>query len=251
MKRNHFTSFVFGIITVVLGSFWVFAVNNAYFKANGSLNFAQLKSTANGNKLTQSMRDSLIEGLSWQNSSNAGIPAGAVMAFNLSTCPAGWTRFSGADGRFIMGSQSEIGSRGGTGSIMMKANQLAPHSHWFVDTIFTENVNPAYNSNNMIGNWNTYKAVVDNVSGRWRFGTSSRTDYDNHLITVARRTGQRIVRGDDYVYWGDAERGTRVVNSGSRAFPWVDPTVDQERVGKQQPLNVLNPYIKLLYCQKN
>ena len=59
----------------------------------------KLKSTNNGNQLTAEMRDELMDGLSkmqqGQGSSQTfdpkyakwDIPKGAIMAFNLSTCP--------------------------------------------------------------------------------------------------------------------------------------------------------------------
>lgn len=45
----------------------------------------------------------------------AAIPAGAVMAFNLDSCPAGWTRLSLLEGRFIIGASEkyEFGEQGG------------------------------------------------------------------------------------------------------------------------------------------
>lgn len=67
------------------------------------------------------------------------IPKGAVMAFNLNSCPHGWSRFAEADGRFIMGSNSNIRGKGGNSSIMMETNQLADHSHYFTDIFFSEN----------------------------------------------------------------------------------------------------------------
>ncbi|MDO4714502.1 MAG: hypothetical protein Q4B28_07905 [bacterium] len=60
------------------------------------------------------------------------------MAFDLSTCPAGWTRFSKADNRFIMGANAGFGQVGGNSKIMMQWDQIAPHSHLFEDTIFLE-----------------------------------------------------------------------------------------------------------------
>jgi hypothetical protein len=60
------------------------------------------------------------------------------MAFDLSTCPAGRTRFTDADNRFIMGASNNFREKGGNVSVMLAANQMAPHSHWFVDSFFAE-----------------------------------------------------------------------------------------------------------------
>ncbi|MDR3168542.1 MAG: hypothetical protein LBU27_02000 [Candidatus Peribacteria bacterium] len=110
-----------------------------------------LKAGANDKKLTATNWDILIEyiagmdaelqSLKQSNSSNTttgSIPAGAVMAFDLSACPSGWTRFSAADNRFIMGSTSNSKETGGKSSVMLAANQIAPHSHWMVDSFFAE-----------------------------------------------------------------------------------------------------------------
>lgn len=240
MKRNHFSSFLFGMIAVTLWSIWVFAINTSYFKNDGSLDFSQLKSTANGNKLTQAMRDSLIEGLSRQNTSNASIPAGAVMAFNLTSCPDGWRRFSEADGRFIMGTSNNIRSRGGTGSIMMKANQLADHSHFFTDIFYSEN-------GRVLPNWiwvNAAGMFMGNLWYRWPW--SSATDGDNNPIAIVRKTWGYILPSA----WSHA-------NSYLHDWPQTrsksdaDRDIRFQRPEKQQPLNILNPYVKLLYCQKN
>lgn len=82
------------------------------------------------------------------------------MAFNLSACPAGWTRFTDADGRFIMGNSTNSREKGGSGSIMMKREQLAPHSHWFVDTIFSESIDATTTNRGIIGD-TLYQAVIE------------------------------------------------------------------------------------------
>ncbi|MDR2190357.1 MAG: hypothetical protein LBP53_04125 [Candidatus Peribacteria bacterium] len=62
--------------------------------------------------------------------SEKSVPAGAVMAFDLSACPTGWTRFSAADNRFIMGASSNFKTTGGSSYIYLSANQLPSHSHY-------------------------------------------------------------------------------------------------------------------------
>lgn len=43
-----------------------------------------------------------------------------------------------------MGAQSGLKSVGGNSQIMMQANQLAPHSHWFVDSYFADGHEESY-----------------------------------------------------------------------------------------------------------
>lgn len=53
-----------------------------------------------------------------------------------------------------MGNANNSKEKGGTGSIKMQANQLPPHSHWFVDTIFAE-----------AGNYAAYGQSIDYRNG--------------------------------------------------------------------------------------
>ncbi|MDR0650065.1 MAG: hypothetical protein LBG59_01300 [Candidatus Peribacteria bacterium] len=61
------------------------------------------------------------------------------MAFDLSTCPSGWTRFSAADNRFIMGASTNSKATGGSASITLSASQLPSHKHYLFVPSFLEN----------------------------------------------------------------------------------------------------------------
>ena len=112
MKKQMLSAGIF-ILTLCCGLLvWG---TGKYLKTDWTPDFQKLKSTNNGNQLTAEMRDDLMDGLSkmqqGQGSSQPtttviDIPKGAVMAFNLSTCPQWWSRFAEADGRFIMGSET-------------------------------------------------------------------------------------------------------------------------------------------------
>lgn len=47
------------------------------------------------------------------------VPKGAIMAFNLKECPAGWSRFGAANGRFLLGAANpdELGKAEGRADI--------------------------------------------------------------------------------------------------------------------------------------
>lgn len=143
MRKFNFLSFLIGVIAV--GGVGAFALTSQYLKSDGTPDFQKLKSTANENRLNAEMRDQLMDGLSKMQAQlptthGETIPAGAVMAFNLSSCPDGWSPFTEANDRFIMGSQGNLREKGGNKEIMMQANQLAPHSHLFEDTAYIENI---------------------------------------------------------------------------------------------------------------
>ena len=130
MRKFNFLSFLIGVIAV--GGVGAFALTSQYLKSDGTPDFQKLKSTANENRLNAEMRDQLMDGLSKMQAqlpSTHGetIPAGAVMAFNLSSCPDGWTPFTEANDRFIMGSQGNLREKGGKNNIKLTINQLPPH----------------------------------------------------------------------------------------------------------------------------
>ena len=63
------------------------------------------------------------------------IPAGAVMAFNLSTCPSGWQTSNGANGTvdlrgvFVRGLDSGVGKDPNRTLGSYQADAIAPHTH--------------------------------------------------------------------------------------------------------------------------
>ena len=57
------------------------------------------------------------------------IPEGAIVAFALDNCPNGWTPYTWANGRFLMGASSDIWGFWWKDNIKLSANQLPPHQH--------------------------------------------------------------------------------------------------------------------------
>ena len=69
----------------------------------------------------------LCDGASWR---RAGLPAGAVVAFDLAACPAGWTAFTAANGRNIIGSGTyALGATGGEESHALTIAEMPAHAH--------------------------------------------------------------------------------------------------------------------------
>ena len=99
--------------------------------ASSSLYNLKAENPTNQNKLTASNWDALVsevENLKNQLANQApDVPSGAVMAFNLSSCPDGWSPFTEANGRFIMGSQGNLREKGGNSEINLRIDQLPPH----------------------------------------------------------------------------------------------------------------------------
>ena len=196
-----------------------------YLKTDWTPDFQKLKSTNNGNQLTAEMRDELMDGLSkmqqGQGSSQKfdpkhaewDIPKGAIMAFNLSFCPEWWSRFTEADGRFIMGSSSK-GERGGSSSITLSTDQLPPHRFYLFANESVED--RWYDRKRIKKNWNGYR----NCSVTWEHKHEDGDNNYSYTIAVSKQCQQPSV-GVTNTQW-----------------EW-------------KSINIQNPYIKLLYCQKD
>lgn len=64
-----------------------------------------------------------------------GVPTGAVLAFNLAICPDGWSTFSSANGRFIVGTGTlgsdsySLSQTGGSARHTLSASEMPSHDH--------------------------------------------------------------------------------------------------------------------------
>ena len=192
-----------------------------YLKTDWTPDFQKLKSTNNGNQLTAEMRDELMDGLSkmqqGQGSSQTfdpkhakwDIPKGAIMAFNLSSCPEWWSRFAEADDRFIMGSNSNIKGKGGKSEINITISQLPPHYFYITHG----------------SKWNSWLDENPERTVAWMWDWTAKLGHST--------------RKDTYYYLLWAEQW-KIANAGRTNTIW-----------NGQSINIQNPYIKLLYCQKD
>jgi len=56
------------------------------------------------------------------------VPTGMISMFDTS-CPSGWTRVTGLDGKFLVGGSSYSASAGGSDSVTLSIAQLPAHTH--------------------------------------------------------------------------------------------------------------------------
>ncbi|MDD2690053.1 MAG: hypothetical protein PHT41_07900 [Candidatus Omnitrophica bacterium] len=77
----------------------------------------------------------------WQ---QLGIPSGAVMSFNLRSCPAGWSELTSARGRYIVGAQggASVGATVGTKLTDRESQPVGKHYHAYEKTIIGHNQAP-------------------------------------------------------------------------------------------------------------
>ena len=59
------------------------------------------------------------------------VPSGAVMSFNLASCPAGWSPYSSAVNRMVIGSGSSyaLGASGGEATHVLTVAEMPSHGH--------------------------------------------------------------------------------------------------------------------------
>lgn len=154
--------------------------------AASSRNFASFKTTTMWNTLTSQNWNNLMDSLN-----EYTVPQWAVMAFNLPKCPDWWTRFTDAEGRFIMGDSTNSKRKWWNFTIRLWVSQLPKHRF-------------------PIRIW-------------WRGN-----DGENKAGNVIR-------------IW-DSKPGPRGENKETTAYT--------DYVGNWDPIDITNPYITLLYCQK-
>lgn len=83
----------------------------------------------------------ICTGSGWQ---QLGIPSGAVMSFNLRSCPAGWSELTSAKGRYIVGAQggASVGATVGTRLNDRENRPAGKHYHAYQKTTIGNNMSP-------------------------------------------------------------------------------------------------------------
>lgn len=146
------------------------------------------------------------------------VPAGAVMAFDLDACPAGWSELAGARGRAIVGvnpaaaggiSARQRGAAFGAESITLAATQLPPHAHSGTTAVGAEAIPGATNA---------YRDYNTNGCGQSAVGYAYRSDQNCY---------------------------------GHSAFDHTHAFATDNGPGTSQPVSVMQPSLALLYCKKS
>lgn len=150
-------------------------------------------------------------------SASPGVPSGAVMAFDLNSCPSGWSAMSTAQGRFIVGTGGGYsrGNTGGANTVALTVAQMPSHTH-SVDPPATNTSVAGNHRHSIINNTNVHAASGVGSGSSWMGTTGSNTGYageHTHSVDIP------------------------AFNSGS--------------AGSGQAHENRPPYLALLYCRKN
>ena len=99
---------------------------------------------------------------SYAGSAGGGVPAGAVMAFNLASCPDGWSEFTVARGRFLRGidSTGTVDPAGVRAPGSTQEDELKSHSHG----IPTQLSGGAGGNGSALSGNNTFKFIAGSTS---------------------------------------------------------------------------------------
>ena len=191
----------------------------------------KLSHTNNGNPiLTWWDWDSIINSLN-----GLVIPKWAIMAFELATCPNGWSPYNKANNRFLMWADNNIGYKSWSFRVTLTWDQLPKHSHYFEDTVILEEAK-YYWITDAARNYSWY--IRKDVQMTPIRGNSQLANNTNFL-TVVRKTS------DFFTTSGGPKGG---------AIRWQQyEDVDYKNWVNyyQKNIDITNPYIKVLYCIKD
>lgn len=181
---------------------------------------------------------------------NSFVPSGAVMAFDLPTCPVGWAPLAGAEGRGIIGTGAysetspgsnpqpfttsyNVGDTGGSAYQSLQIQEMPKHTHPIRFTGNPDNGDPA---------------------SVWAMDVSHQgyIEWDTTFISENMYAGgggapfeQPAVDNDDH---------STLVADGDGAGPFTSaldaggtPSLPE---GQAQPFDKRVPYLALLYCKK-
>lgn len=177
------------------------------YAATGGTKFSTWKVSIDWGKLTSLNWNSLMENLDSQT-----VPQGAIVAFvGRTICPDGWTRYSDADGRFLMWASSSIWSKWWTNSIALVESNLPSHSHY---------IRYGWSADDYWDNANRRAVVVD-----W---STNKYPWSNNGTKTA-------------IDWNTTENIWRYTVSTSSVWNWY----------YWSSIDITNPYVKVLFCKKN
>ncbi|MBU2652711.1 MAG: hypothetical protein KKA81_17425 [Bacteroidetes bacterium] len=184
--------------------------------------------------------------------SSSGVPSGAVMTFDLASCPSGWSPLVGAQNRFIVGSGGLYvrNSSGGANTSSLSVANLPSHIHSVdpPDTATTSagthshtvNPDPASTSSN------------GNHSHISQFGSTGRAS--GGLGTMSNSSGTNVTDTSDTA--GDHQHtvdipSTTSSTDGNHPHSVNIASFSSGSTGSGSAFAIMPPYLALLYCKKD
>jgi hypothetical protein len=103
-------------------------------------------------------------------------PAGAVMFFDLASCPSGWSEYTAGRGRYIVGNPSAgtLGAAVGTALSDTENRPTGQHTHAVIDPGHVHGVD--YDTEQLANEGNT-------IGGTHMVGSNSKTEFSSTAFT--------------------------------------------------------------------
>jgi len=167
----------------------------------------------------------------------ASVPAGAVMFFNLASCPAGWTEFAALTGRVPVGAGGgTLGATVGTALGNQGARtitEVPAHRHTINPPATTTSTNGAHNHGGSTGGGNL---GVDISNG----------GYSTSYVQGAGADG-----GEDFNSTGPVDSHTHSIATDGNHSHTVDISPFYSGTTGVAAVDVTMPYVQLRACVKN
>lgn len=157
---------------------------------------------------------------------DAPVPSGAVMAFNLASCPSGWSALSGAAGRFIVGTGTlssdtySLDDTGGEARHTLTANEMPAHTH---------SIDPPNTGVSISDPGHSHTFSYQQFNSQWS-GSS--------VTAMADIGGNAASKATSTTYTG--------ITASVDIAPFTSGSAGGGAAHENRP-----PYLALLYCQKN
>ncbi len=198
-----------------------------------------------------------------------GVPAGAVMSFNLASCPAGWSELTAARGRVIVGKPSggTLAGTAGTALSNLENRATGVHNHsagsGTQSANHSHNVDPAPVTSGTVSSWHTH-AITVNAGGAHAHTITPKKGglgaYLNNVgVGTASANGGTAGTSSAPNHAHSASSGNPSANH-SHSVNVGNTTSTGNSVSHSHSVTVNNssgvagtnsPYIQLLVCQKN
>jgi microcystin-dependent protein len=162
-------------------------------------------------------------------------PSGAVVAFNLGACPAGWLPFGGAIGKFI------IGSGVAPAKTYTNVNGDAGHTWTFPGATF--NNGTSSDTVGAVPGYYTWQMNVNEIPAH------------THPLKATSTVALAVGAAEQVVTVSGVNPPTVTSNnnlvSGTAPYSGLTGAINTDTAGTPNVISNLPPYYALLYCVKN
>jgi hypothetical protein len=246
----------------------------AALEVNGAIKMGSMAACTGSEEGSQRYNSGLkimefCDGIAWQSFTGGGlVPSGAVMAFDLASCPTGWTAFAAGQDRVIVGAGGSyaLNATGGantatsssdgnhshtaaTGSTTLSIAQIPAHAHGVSDpghthTAWTDaqgahahNVSTFFTNNPMVDfqindyNWDSIAGTDNAANGFYANKVTDTQGSHSHNVGI-----------------GAAATGISIQNQGGGGGHTHPISADGTHA---HTVDVRQPYVALRLCRKN